>query len=199
MCVCLASWLYCFISSKSSTGLATPLAWYKCQNSQIAQKCLRESAKSDLVSLGRESQRVSRTVQTLFRTSPQNTLSHRARDCFGTLTPEARKHLSHSPFSTFGHFGCSDTCTRRAGSQHRTTKDVLRQYRTLSQRPCRVSRDRRQLSSPPLLFNTAHSHISKTKKTQPPRDNLKLGRTQRAPSQRAPRGNENSNKLLKFE
>ena len=34
-----------------------PLAWYKCQNSQNAQKCLRESAKSDLVSLGRESQK----------------------------------------------------------------------------------------------------------------------------------------------
>ena len=37
--------------------LATPLAWHKFQNSQNAQKCLRESAKSDLVSLGRESQR----------------------------------------------------------------------------------------------------------------------------------------------
>ena len=34
--------------------------------------------------------------------TPQNTVLHRARDCFGTLTPEARKHLSHSPLSTFG-------------------------------------------------------------------------------------------------
>ena len=30
---------------KKDPGLATPLAWYKCQNSQNAQKCLRESAK----------------------------------------------------------------------------------------------------------------------------------------------------------
>ena len=42
---------------------------------------------------------------------------HGARDLFGTPTPEARKHLSHSPRSTFGHFGCFDTCARPAGSQ----------------------------------------------------------------------------------
>ena len=40
---------------------------------------------------------------------------HCARDLFGTLTPEARKHLWYSPLSTFGHFGCFDTCTRTAG------------------------------------------------------------------------------------
>ena len=54
--------------------------------------------------------------------TPQNTVSHRARDCFGTLAPEARKHLSHSPLSTFGHFGCFDTCVRPAGSQPNTPK-----------------------------------------------------------------------------
>ena len=47
---------------------------------------------------------------------------HGARDLFGTLTPEARKHLSHSPLSTFGHFGCFDTCTRPAGSQPKSRK-----------------------------------------------------------------------------
>ena len=73
--------------------VATSLAWYKCQSSQNAQRCLRESE------------------------TPQNTALHRARDCFGTLTPEAQTHLSHSPLSTFGHFGCFGTCARPAGSQ----------------------------------------------------------------------------------
>ena len=96
---------------------ATPLAWYKCQNSQNAQKCSRESAKSDLVPLGRESQN-----SLLLRSNP---VSHRAKH------PKAQFRTmqglsSHSggpktPFalslSTFGHFGCFDTCTRPVGSQ----------------------------------------------------------------------------------
>ena len=46
-----------------------------------------------------------------------------ARDYFGALTPETLKHLSHPPWSTFGHFGCLDTCTRPAGSQDKSAKD----------------------------------------------------------------------------
>ena len=67
------------------------------------------------------SKSVSRTVQTLFRTGGNSLkrVSHHARDYFGSLSlslsPEARKHLSHPPLSTFGHFGCLGTCTRPAG------------------------------------------------------------------------------------
>ena len=84
----------------NSTNVATLLAWCKCQNSQTAQKCLRESAKGDLVSLGRESKRVSRTVQTLFRTRrnpPKHSFAPCKKTVFGTHTLEARKHHSHSP------------------------------------------------------------------------------------------------------
>ena len=38
-------------------SVATLLAWIECLNSQNAQKCLREGAKSDLGSLGRGSQK----------------------------------------------------------------------------------------------------------------------------------------------
>ena len=90
--------------SFSPFGVATPVAWYKCRNSQNAQKCLRERAKGVFGPPERESQKgaMSRTVQTLFRTGQntrQNTVSHRARDCFGTLCYGGPKigHLSHSP------------------------------------------------------------------------------------------------------
>ena len=42
----------CFKGSR----IATPLAWYKCLNSQNAQKCLREGAKGVFGPLERESQ-----------------------------------------------------------------------------------------------------------------------------------------------
>ena len=84
--------------------IATPLAWYKCQNSQN-EKCLRESAKSDLASFW---PRVPKESLAPFKPwfapgeTPQNTVSHCARDCFGTLTEEAQKHLSHSPRALLG-------------------------------------------------------------------------------------------------
>ena len=37
--------------------VATPLAWYKCLNSQKCPKVLKESAKTGLGSLGQESQK----------------------------------------------------------------------------------------------------------------------------------------------
>ena len=48
--------------------LATPLAWYKCQNSQNAQKCLRRVLKVIWGLWAESPKRVSRTVQALFRT-----------------------------------------------------------------------------------------------------------------------------------
>ena len=57
-------------------------------------KVLTESAKSHLGSSDRESQK-----SLLHRPKPGShrgkVVSHRARDCFGSLAPEARKHLSH--------------------------------------------------------------------------------------------------------
>ena len=53
-------------------------------------------------------------MQTLFCTGakqPKTGFRRCKRECFGTLTPEARKHLSRPPLSTFGHFCCFDTCT----------------------------------------------------------------------------------------
>ena len=108
---------YPFSSQKHR--LQTPLSWYKCQNSQNAQKCLRDSAKSDLVSLGRESQK---SLSVSHRAKhPKHTVSHRARDCSATLTPEARKHLSHSPFSTFGHFAVLTLVPVQRGRKSKTS------------------------------------------------------------------------------
>ena len=45
--------------------------------------------------------RVSRTVQALFCARGKR-VSHRARDCFGSLTPEARKHLLHPRQAVLG-------------------------------------------------------------------------------------------------
>ena len=58
-----------------------------------------------------------------------------SRDYFGTLTLE-QKHLSHPPLSTFGHFGCLDTCTRPAGSQ-----DLLVFYPAPTQRKTLITPD----------------------------------------------------------
>ena len=75
---------------------------------QVCQVCQKtecpKSAKSDLVSLGRDSQK---SLSLTHRASP---VSHQGKQpkaggfapcnwlcCFGALGPEARKHLSHSP------------------------------------------------------------------------------------------------------
>ena len=78
-------------------------------------KVLKESAKRDLVSLGRESPKsLPHRANPCFALGEtgqkgQNSALRHARHCFDTLTPEARKHL-HKPFffgtrSSYG-FNC---------------------------------------------------------------------------------------------
>ena len=99
--------------------LATPLAWYKCLNSQHAQKCSREGAKSDWGLWAESPKRVSRTVQILFRTRGNN-LKQGFAPC-KRLFWDCRSRGPKTPFapslSTLGHVGCLGTCTRPAGSQ----------------------------------------------------------------------------------
>ena len=105
--------------SKTMYSIATLMAWYKCQNSQNAQKCLRRVLKV-LSGLRAESlKRVSRTVQTLFRTGG-NSLKQGFAPCkrlFWGSRPGGPKTPFALSLSTFGHFGCFDTCTRPSGSQ----------------------------------------------------------------------------------
>ena len=65
--------------------------------------------------------RVSRTVQTLFRTG-QNTPKHSFAPC-KRLFWDSHSGGLKTPFAlslgTFGRFGCFDTCTRPAGSQNK--------------------------------------------------------------------------------
>ena len=103
------------------TSLATLMAWCKCQNSQNAQKCLRRVLKVFSGLRAESPKRVSRTVQTLFRTGG-NSLKQGFALCnrlFWASRPGGPKTLLALSLSTFAHFGCFDTCTRPAGSQYK--------------------------------------------------------------------------------
>ena len=89
-----------------------------CQNSQNAQEWLRRVLK---VIWCLWAERVPK--ESLAPCKPcfapgetaQTSASHRATDCFGALTPEARKHALS--LSNFGRFASFDTCDRPSGSQ----------------------------------------------------------------------------------
>ena len=72
----------------------TPLAWYKCQNSQKRPKVLKESAKSDLVSLGRKSQKSlsDRAIPVLHRGTQPKTAPRTVQETV-LGTPEAREKI----------------------------------------------------------------------------------------------------------
>ena len=95
-----------------------PWPWYKCQNSQNAQKCIRRVLKVIWGLPAESPKRVSRTVQTLFRTGG-NCLKRGFAPC-KRLFWESRPGGPKTPFapslSTFGHLGCFDSCTRAAES-----------------------------------------------------------------------------------
>ena len=92
--------------------------WYKCQNSQNAQKCLRRVLKVVWGLPAESTKRVSHRP---------NPVSHRGNCLKRGFAPCKRLFWeSHSggpktPFapslSTFGLFGCFDNCTRAAESQ----------------------------------------------------------------------------------
>ena len=101
------------------SSLEIPWPWYKCQNSQNAQKCLRRVLKVIWGLPAESPKRVSRTVQTLFRTGG-NCMKRGFAPCT-RLFWECHSGGPKTPFapslSTFGHFRCSDSCTRAAESQ----------------------------------------------------------------------------------
>ena len=78
-------------------------------------KVLTESARSHLGSSGRESQKVSRTVQTLFRTGES------AQKGVKRLSWESHSGGPNTPFapslSTFGHLGCLTVVPGKSESQ----------------------------------------------------------------------------------
>ena len=105
--------------AKRADTFAIPVAWYKCQNSQNVQKCLRRVPKVFSGLRAERPKRVSRTVQTLFRTGG-NSLKQGFALCnrlFWGSQPGGPKTLLALSLGTFGHFGCFDTCTRPAESQ----------------------------------------------------------------------------------
>ena len=96
-----------------------PWPWYNCQNSQNAQKCLRGVLKVIWGLPAERPKRVSRTVQTLFRTGgncPKGDFAPCKR-LFWESHPGGQKTPFAPSLSTFGHSGCFDSCTRAAESQ----------------------------------------------------------------------------------
>ena len=110
---------YCEVSGinhrvGTSAGLVQVSKQPKCP------KVLRESAKGVFGPPGREPQNsLLHGAKPCFRLLPpvRNRGLHGARDSFWTLGPERPKALLALSFSTFGHFGCFDTCTRPSGLQ----------------------------------------------------------------------------------
>ena len=95
----------------------------KNQNSQNAQKCLRRMLKVIWGLPAESPERVSRTVQTLFRTGgkcPKRGFAPCKRP-FWESHPEGLETPFAPSLSTFGHLGCFDSCTRRSEPQHEHT------------------------------------------------------------------------------
>ena len=114
-----------------NTRVAIPLAWYKCLNSQNAQKYPREGANGvfgPLEFLEWESQnsllhgakprfRLLPPVRNKGCTCERPFLDSRPKDPKSLLAPSLKHFWA---FGLFRHLGCLDTCTRPAGSQHKS-------------------------------------------------------------------------------
>ena len=89
----------------------------KCQNSQHAQKCFRRLLEVTWCLWAESPKRVSCAVQNLFRTGG-NSLEQGLAPCKRPPQgphPGRPKTLLAWSISTFGPFGCLDTCARPAG------------------------------------------------------------------------------------
>ena len=106
-----------FSTPLKRSQLATPLAWYKCQNSQNAQKCLGRVRKVFLGLRSESPKTVSCTVRNclLGCFARCETRFARCERLFWDSRPRETKSLLALSLKHFGHFGCFDTCTRPAG------------------------------------------------------------------------------------